>query len=363
MSPSLRPAPLGSPRRRSAGTRTLRAATTVVAALGLAASLAACGDSGSSGTKAPAATGSAAAATCDPVSGDQLVVLTDDKHLQTVDNIIPALNAKAVEGDEALVPLLDAVSASFTTDDLIAMNKAVDVDRQKSIVVAKQFFDDHGLAAQDSGVGTGKKVVIGAANFSENQTLAYLYQDVLVSAGYTVTVKTVGNRELYLQQLEKGDLTMVPEYTGTLTEFLNQKINGSDAEPKASSDLNATVTALTDLGKQVGLTFGKPAQGADQNAFAVTNTFADQHQVKTLSDLASKCGNLALGGPPECTERPFCQPGLEKTYGLTFSKFTSLDAGGPLTKTAILKGRVAIGLVFSSDGQLGGSDPTATSTS
>ena len=57
-----------------------------------------------------------------------------------------------------------------------------------------------------------------------------------------------------------------------------------------------------------------------------------------------------LGGPSECPTRPFCQPGLEKTYGLKFASFKALDAGGPLTKQAIAQGKVTLGLVFSSDG-------------
>jgi osmoprotectant transport system substrate-binding protein len=61
---------------------------------------------------------------------------------------------------------------------------------------------------------------------------------------------------------------------------------------------------------------------------------------------------MTLGGPPECPTRPFCQPGLEKTYGLQFKKFTALDAGGPLTKSALDSGAIDIGLVFSSDGSI-----------
>jgi len=37
---------------------------------------------------------------------------------------------------------------------------------------------------------------------------------------------------------------------------------------------------------------------------------------------------------------------------LTFDSFTALDAGGPLTKTAITTGQISVGLVFSSDGSL-----------
>jgi len=178
----------------------------------------------------------------------------------------------------------------------------------------------------------------------------------LKAAGFDTKVKTIGNRELYEPALEKGQIQVIPEYAGTLTEFLNKKQNGADAAAKASSDLDATVAALKELGIKAGLKFGDPAEAADQNTFAVTTAFADKYQVHTLSELASKCGGgISLGGPPECPQRPFCQPGLEKTYGLTIDNFTSLDAGGPLSKTALKQGKVALALVFSSDAALASS--------
>ena len=62
-------------------------------------------------------------------------------------------------------------------------------------------------------------------------------------------MRTVGNREVYEPELEKGNLTVVPEYAGTLTEFLNKKANGADAAGAwPRSDLDATVKALTALG-------------------------------------------------------------------------------------------------------------------
>ena len=170
-------------------------------------------------------------------------------------------------------------------------------------------------------------------------------------------MQTIGNRELYEPALEKGQLQVVPEYTGTLTEFLNPKVNGANPTPLASSDLDATVTALKGLGEKLGLSFGQPSQAADQNTFAVTKAFADKYGVTTLSDFARKCSGKesVLDGPPECPQRPFCQVGLEKTYGITFGKFTSLDAGGPQTKSGLTTGTISIGLVFSSDAALAGS--------
>lgn len=316
--------------------------------------LAACGDSGSSGTRAESTKSASAGekkASCEPVAGDEIVVLEDDKGLQTVDNVIPAINAGSAS--PVVLDALNSVSAALDTDKLIALNRQVDIERKTSPNVAKEFVAAEGLGEGLTG-GSGE-LTIGAANFGENQTLANIYAEVLKKAGFDVKVKTVGNRELYEPALEKGELDVVPEYAGTLTEFINKAENGATAEPLASGDLDATVEALNGLGEQVGLVFGEPSAAADQNAFAVTTAFAEEHGVQTLSDLAEACGGgLVLGGPPECPERPFCQPGLEETYGLTFENFSALDAGGPLSKTALKQGKVTVSLVFSSDAELAG---------
>jgi osmoprotectant transport system substrate-binding protein len=323
----------------------------------LSLTLTACGSSGQSGTtssNSPDSSGSssAAATKCDPIAGDTLVALQDDKKLQTVDNIIPAINAKAAT--DPLITALNKVSAALTTDKLVGLNKQTDIERKSSANVAKAFVASEGL---DSGLSGGSgKIVVGAFNFSESQTLANIYAAVAKAAGFNASVKTVGNREIVEPALEKGQIQVAPEYVGTLTEFLNKKENGASATAKASSDLNATVTALGELGGKVGLKFGEPSAAADQNTFAVTGAFAEKYKVTTLSELASKCGGgVILGGPPECPDRPFCQPGLESKYGLKITEFTSLDAGGPLSKTALKTGKVTLALVFSSDAALAAS--------
>jgi osmoprotectant transport system substrate-binding protein len=321
----------------------------------LTLTLTACGDSGqSTSTKSsdsPSASGkaSAAAVKCDSVPGARLVALKDDKQLQASDNIIPAVNAKAAT--EPLLAALSKVSAALTQEKLVGLNKQTDIERKTPPNVAKAFVASEGLSDGLSG-GSGK-IVVGAANFSESQTLANIYAEVATAAGFQASVKTVGNRELYEPALEKGTIQVFPEYAGTLTEFLNKKQNGPDAAPKATGDIQVTVAALTELGTKAGLKFGEPAAATDQNTFAVTKGFADKYSVTSLSELAAKCGSgLILGGPPECPQRPFCQPGLESKYGLKFDSFTSLDAGGPLSKTALRSGKVNITLVFSSDAAL-----------
>ena len=327
-----------------------RRSTTLTLIAVAALALGACGAPGSGGGEAePTSSGSSGLATCDPIAGDKLVVLEDDKGLQNADNIIPAVNKAAATANPSVVELLDTVSAALTTEKLIELNKAVDIDRKTSSEVAGEFVDTEKLAATDT-PGTGTSLVVGAANFSESATLAEIYAAVLRTAGYTVEVRTIGNRETYLPPLADGTLTAVPEYAATLADFLNAKQNGADATSVASSDVDATVTALTPLADAAGLVVGKPSAAQDQNAFAVTSEFAAKHDLKTLSDLAATCGGLVLAGPAECPERPFCQIGLEDTYGITVSEFKSYDFG--LIGDAVRQGEASLGLVLSSDGSL-----------
>jgi len=322
----------------------------------LALVLAACGQAGSSdpgsagSTAAGGSSGSSSGASCAPVPGDKLLVLQDDKMLQTVDNIIPAISAAAAT--PPLIAALNAVSAALDTPKLIELNGRIANERLAEADVAAEFVTQSGLTdGLEQGSGS---VTVGSSTFSETVLMSNIYKLALQAAGFDASIQSVGNRELYLPALQSGkEIQVFPEYVGTLTEFLNVQANGKDAAPLANGDLNATVTELTKLGDAVGLKFGEPSQAADQNAFAVTQAFADQYGVKTLSELAAACSSgLILGGPPECPQRPFCQLGLEQTYGLNFDSFTSLDAGGPLTKAAITKGEITMGVVFSSDGGL-----------
>jgi osmoprotectant transport system substrate-binding protein len=326
----------------------------VILAVELVASafaLTACGAKGSSGTAAPPTQGPSAGPGCAPEASDTLVLLADDKHLQSSDNIVAVAN-KTAAANPALLAAADKVGAAFDQPKLLALNKAVDVDRKTPQQAAQDFATANNLATGLSG-GSGK-VVVGAAGFAESQTLAELYRIVLTAAGFQASVLQSTNREVYEPALEKGDISIFPEYAATLTEFLNQKKNGKTAPSVASGDITATIGKLTPLATENGLAVGKPSPASDQNAFAVTKPVADKNNLKTLSDFAAKCSGPAsvLAGPPECPQRPFCQIGLNNTYQITFGSFFQADAGGPLTKTALKTGKATLGLVFSSDSSL-----------
>ncbi|MFE7129600.1 ABC transporter substrate-binding protein [Streptomyces sp. NPDC057638] len=193
------------------------------------------------------------------------------------------------------------------------------------------------------GQGSGDKgsLVVGSASFTESRILAELYAGVLADAGYRTSVTTVKNRELYEPSLEKGEIDVVPEYAATLAEFLNAKVNGvkaPDENPVASSDVNATVAALTKLAEPRGLKVLPPGPAVDQNAFAVSEEFAAKNKLKTLSDLGRSGLKVKIAAGDECEVRPFCAPGLKRLYGIDVTGIDPKGVGTPQSKQAVRDG-------------------------
>jgi osmoprotectant transport system substrate-binding protein len=176
-----------------------------------------------------------------------------------------------------------------------------------------------------------------------------MYAKALRGEGVKVTLNPpLQNREVYEAALERGGrnsgIDLVPEYVGTLLEFLNKSAG------EASGELQPTVEKLRARLEPKGISALEPSPAADQNAFAVTRATADKYHLAKLSDLAPIASQLTFGAGSECPTRPFCIPGLERTYGIKFKAFRVLDSGGPKTKDALSAGDIDVGLVFSSDG-------------
>ncbi|AXG82563.1 ABC transporter substrate-binding protein [Streptomyces paludis] len=218
---------------------------------------------------------------------------------------------------------------------------------------------DKSGAGSDSGSGSGsggkESLVIGAAAFTESKILAELYAQILADAGYSTSVTTVKNRELYEPSLEKGEIDVVPEYAATITEFLNAKVNGADAaaaKPLASSDADATVAELKKLAEPRGLKVLPAGQAVDQNAFAVSKEFAAKNNLKTLSDLGKSKIKVKIAAGDECEVRPFCAPGLKKTYGIDVAGIDPKGVGTPQSKQAVKDGVDQLVLSTTTDGTL-----------
>lgn len=191
--------------------------------------------------------------------------------------------------------------------------------------------------------GSRGTAVIGSFNFPESAILGHIYGGALKADGWTITYRdNLGNREIVAPALKKGDIDLYPGYAATELEFFNS------GKGEATPDAAATTSKLNGYLSSMGLKALTASSAIDTNAFAVSKS-GKYASAKKLSDLVSSAPQMTLGGPAECPTRPFCQAGLEKTYGLKFKAFKALDPGGPLTKAALDKGDIDIGLIFSSD--------------
>ena len=196
--------------------------------------------------------------------------------------------------------------------------------------------------------GAKPTVKVGSFGFDESEVLQELYAGVLEANGYTIERHPrLGSREIVEPALESGQIDLVPEYLATVEAFLAGK---ASTPSKATSDPAVTQTALQALLTPKNLTvLDFAANAIDTNGFVVTKATADKNKLAKMSDLQPVAGTMVLGGPPECPQRPFCLVGLQGTYKLQFKDFKPLDAGGPLTVTALDSGDIDIGLLFTTD--------------
>jgi osmoprotectant transport system substrate-binding protein len=213
-----------------------------------------------------------------------------------------------------------------------------------------------GACARGTPAGTttaldDEAITVASFNFPESVLLAEIYAQALEGEGYRVKRQLgLGARELVEPSLQRGLVEFVPEYAGSALEFL------TGGEGVTSSNEEATHDRLRDAFAERGVAVLAPAPAQDQNGFAVSRETADRYGLRTISQLVPKASELVFGGPPECPERPLCLGGLEDRYGLEFGAFEPLDAGGPVSVTALRSGNVDVALLFTTDAAIDQND-------
>lgn len=196
--------------------------------------------------------------------------------------------------------------------------------------------------AGSSGNGT---VVVGSANFPENELLAEIYVQALQAKGVKVTSKlNIGAREVYYPQIEKGAISIIPEYNGTLLSV--------EVDQKSTAKTTAAVDAALAAGLPSSLTVLNPASAQDSDSVTVAAATAAKDHLKSIADLKKYASSIAIGGPPEFKTRVDGLVGLKSTYGLTFKSFVPLDESGPITLAALKDGKVQAADVFTTTPQI-----------
>lgn len=216
--------------------------------------------------------------TTDPnIAANDWVVLEDPENLFAAQNVVPLISTE--EATDGVAATLDAVSAELTTEDLIALNEQVIIDRQDPAAVAGQWLAEHGLDATGT-QAAGADLTIGSANFPENITLANIYAQALQAQGATVeTQLNIGSREVYMPGLQDGSIDLIPEYTGVLLEFFDEEATAVSSEEVYAALPEALPENLTVL---------EQSQAQDKDAIVVTRETAEEYGLTSIADLAEQ---------------------------------------------------------------------------
>ncbi|MDQ0947926.1 osmoprotectant transport system substrate-binding protein [Streptomyces phaeochromogenes] len=190
--------------------------------------------------------------------------------------------------------------------------------------------DDNPLSGGSEDSGGGKSIVVGSANFPENQLLAEIYAQALEDKGLKVTRKfDIGAREVYYDQVVKGGIGVFPEYNGALLSVAVDKKSTATGTEEINAELKAK------LPKSVEILDSAAAE--DKDSVTVTSEIAAKHNLKTLADLKPVAKDMTIGAGSEFKTRTQGGVGLKTVYGVEFGKFQPLDAGAQSTLLKLLK--------------------------
>ncbi len=74
-----------------------------------------------------------------------MLLLKDDKAVQPVQNLVPAVSTKFLKAHPDVADVLDPLMAILTTDDLVELNGRVTGERQKASDVARDYLEENDL--------------------------------------------------------------------------------------------------------------------------------------------------------------------------------------------------------------------------
>lgn len=189
----------------------------------------------------------------------------------------------------------------------------------------------------ESGAPSGGTIVVGSQAYYSNEIIAEIYAQALEGAGLTVQRQfNIGQRDAYMPEIESGAISVFPEYTGNLLEYLDDSATATSSEDVYAALQGVLPDNLTALDY---------AEASDQDTYTVLRSFAEENGLTTIADLAKVTTPVTIGAAPEFEQRPYGPAAARDVYGvdLTFS------ATGPSTLESLLAGQIQVADIYTAD--------------
>ncbi|EOC99486.1 glycine betaine ABC transporter substrate-binding protein [Caldisalinibacter kiritimatiensis] len=195
------------------------------------------------------------------------------------------------------------------------------------------------------GFENSERIVIGGKNFTEQELLVYLLEGV-IEGKTDVEVETkpyLGGTNVVDKALERGDLDVYVEYTGTaLLSILGME---------AMNDPDAVYEKVKKVYEEDrNLIWLEPLGFNNTYTLAMKKDKVEELGIQTFSDLKKHAPNLVLAGTQEFLERVDGYKGLKKAYDMNFKDVKGMDPG--LTYRAVKDDKVDVNTAFATDGRI-----------
>ncbi len=144
----------------------------------------------------------------------------------------------------------------------------------------------------------GDKLTVGTQTYSETKIMGYMYKELIeAETDFKVDVKTdMATDTLVLEAMMNDELEIATTYTGTALASFFEIENPRDTE----ATLEQTQTDFSD---EYNIKVYDPLGFANTYALAVTEEFAEEQGVTSVSDLADIADTLDFGSDTSWLER------------------------------------------------------------
>ena len=190
------------------------------------------------------------------------------------------------------------------------------------------------------------KLIISGKLGSEPEILINMYK-ILIEENSKLGVELkpgLGKTSFVFNALKNGNIDIYPEFSGTAVfTFLNETPVNNNAEDVFNQAQKGMETKF----KMVML---KPMKYNNTYAIAVSKKFADENNLKTISDLARVKDKIKAGFTREFNDREDGYPGLKKLYQFEIPNIKEFEP--KLRYVAVQSGDINLVDAYSTDPEL-----------